>query len=112
MRVDLLNFTPRGVTVLDLAAIDADLKGFVGGFADGRYAYFSPNTAGKATRIDLQNFSLSGVNVTDFTTVNPSLNSFSGTFTDGRYGYFVPAYHGTWDGKIARTMLMSGNGSP
>jgi hypothetical protein len=56
-RVDLQNFTTGGITSLDLTTVDANLKGFQGGFSDGRYGYFAPyNTAGasgKITRIQL-----------------------------------------------------------
>jgi len=34
--------SPREWTGLDLTAKDSGLKGFVGGFTDGRYGYFVP----------------------------------------------------------------------
>jgi hypothetical protein len=55
-RVDLQNFTASGVTALDLAAVDADLAGFNGGFTDGRYGYFVPwisDTSAKVARVQL-----------------------------------------------------------
>ena len=40
--MDLNNFATGGVTVLNLASVDADLRGFFGGFTDGRFGYFVP----------------------------------------------------------------------
>ncbi len=55
--MDLQNFTAGGVTGLDLAALDSGLKGFRGGFTDGRYGYFVPFImaaySGKVARIPL-----------------------------------------------------------
>jgi hypothetical protein len=72
-RVDLNNFTPSGVSILDLTLTDLDLRGFVGGFAAGKYGYFVPYkngqsassvygpsrsiTSGKVARVDLSDFS-------------------------------------------------------
>jgi len=79
--------------ILDLTTIDADLKGFAGGFTDGRYGYFVPwnngTYFGKVVRIDLNDFST--VSVLDLTTTDADLKGFFGGFTDGRYGYFVPS---------------------
>jgi hypothetical protein len=102
VRLDLMDFTTDGVTVLDLSTIDSALIGFVDGFTDGRYAYFGA-PQGKVARIDLQNFSSSGVSILDMTTVNAALNNFYSAFTDGRYGYFVP---GTGE-EIARVDLQT-----
>ena len=33
-------------SILDLTLTDADLKGFIGGFTDGRYGYFVPYNNG------------------------------------------------------------------
>ena len=44
--MDLNNFAAGGITVLNLASTDADLKGFIGGFTDGRYGYFVPYNNG------------------------------------------------------------------
>jgi len=110
-RVDLQNFTTGAVTVLDLAAVDAGLKGFSGGFTDGRYGYFVPiyNSAffGKVARVDLQNFTAGGVTTLDLAAVDASLKGFSGGFTDGRFGYFVPTYNGAYYGKVARVDLQN-----
>jgi hypothetical protein len=93
-RFDLVAFNASGVTVLDLASIDPGLKGFLGGFQDGRYGYLVPyfNGAhhGKLVRIDLADFSVSGVTVLDLATVDPALVGFGGGFTDGRYAWLAP----------------------
>ena len=93
--------------VLDLTDTDVDLKGFFGGFTDGRYGYFVPfyNGAysGKIARVDLSDFAT--VAVLDLTLTDADLKGFYGGFTDGRYGYFVPHYNGAYFGKIARVDL-------
>jgi hypothetical protein len=108
-RVDLQNFAPSGVITLDLAAVDSGLKGFDGGFTDGRYGYFVPfdngSPSGKVARVDLQNFAPSGVVTLDLTTVDSGLKGFYGGFTDGRYGYFAPTNNGSPSGKVARVDL-------
>lgn len=110
-RVDLQNFTAGGVMALDLTLVDSELRGFYGGFTDGRYGYFVPNYnslgiySGKAARVDLQNFSTGGVTVLDLAAVDSNLRGFAGGFTDGRYGYFVPSYFGSFSGKVARVDL-------
>ena len=81
------------VQVLDLAATDADLKGFAGGFASGGYGYFVPhfnNGAyfGKVARVNLASFSQ--VQVLDLTATDPDLKGFYGGFASNGYGYFVP----------------------
>ena len=50
-RVDLEDFTRLGVTTLDLAAADAELVGFAGGFTDGEYGYVVPSAYTKAARV-------------------------------------------------------------
>jgi len=101
--VDLSDFST--VSVLDLTTTDADLKGFWGGFTDGRYGYFVPyyigTFSGKVARVDLSDFST--VSVLDLTTTDADLKGFRGGFTDGRYGYFVPRYNGSYFGKVARS---------
>ena len=112
-RVDLLNFSPTGVSSLDLAAVDPTLKGFQGGFTDGRFAYFAPKFDGSSyfgqlARVDLQDFSPAGVTFQDLTALDGSLKGFTGGFTDGRFGYLAP-FSGQ---KIARIQLLTGVGSP
>jgi hypothetical protein len=105
-RVDLNDFST--VSVLNLASTDADLKGFIGGFTDGRYGYFVPNYngsshSGKVVRVDLNDFST--VSVLNLASTDADLKGFYGGFTDGRYGYFVPHYNGSYYGKVARVDL-------
>jgi len=108
-RVDLTDFSTSGVSFLDLSTVNANLKGFHGGFTDGTYGYFVPyyNGAqhGNVARIDLTDFSTSGVSFLDLTTVNANLKGFNGGFTDGKYGYFVPWYYGAYHGNVARVDL-------
>ena len=116
-RVDLQNFTPAGVTWLDLAAVDSGLKSFYGGFTDGRYGYFVPHKnngsySGKVARVDLQNFTAGGVTWLDLAAMDSGLKGFVGGFTDGRYGYFVPYNNGSLSGKVARIPLFFGGGAP
>ena len=98
---------------VDLGAVDSGLKGFTGGFSDGRYAYFVPfydgsGYSGKVARLDLQNFAAGGVTLLDLSLMDGGLKGFSGGFTDGRYGYFVPSYNGSGaSGKVARVDLQN-----
>jgi hypothetical protein len=110
-RIDLQNFSTGGVTVLDFSAVDSNLRGFAGGFTDGRYGYYVPyansssNMHGYAVRVDLQNFTTGGVTVLDLTNggVNPLLEGYTGGFSDGRYAYFVPfANDTTYHGNLVR----------
>lgn len=111
-RVDLQNFTPSGVITLDLTTVNPALKGFWGGFTDGRYAYFVPYGS-MVARVDLRNFSPSGVTSIDFAATDPNLKGYRGAFSDGRYGYFAPFHNGVSDhGHIARIQLFFGGASP
>ena len=101
-------YVPMGrPMVRNLTTTDADLKGFFGGFTDGRYGYFIPYyngaSSGKIARVDLNDFST--VSVLNLTTTDNDLKGFIGGFTDGRYGYFVPYYNGARFGKVARVDL-------
>ena len=113
VRVDLTNFTTAGVTVLDLTAVDSDLKGFNGGFTDGRYAYLVPyyngTYYGKLTRVDLNNFSVSGVSVINVALQDSDLKGFVGGFTDGKFGYLVPNQNVIGiHGKVVRIPVSNG----
>src|SRR6056297_3461470 len=61
---------PVFCSTIDLTTYDPDLKGFYGGFTDGRYGYFVPydnsSPFGKIARLDLLDFST--VNTLDLTT--------------------------------------------
>lgn len=92
VRVAIGNFTPGGVTVLNLAASGAGLSGFSAAVTDGRYGYLIPyndgNWQGKLVRIDLATFAVAGV--LDLATIDPALVGFGGGFTDGHYLYLAP----------------------
>jgi hypothetical protein len=108
VRFDLSNFTATGVTILDLAAISSSLKGFGGGFTDGRYGYLAPFGSGSVVRVDLSNFTTSGV-----TTQAAWFSYFGGAFSDGRFGYLVPNSDISGNtGNMGRFQLFSGVGGP
>merc|ERR1712032_1534807 len=96
VRFDLETFQERAV--LDVSQSDAALKGFNGGFTDGKFGYLVPsfNDDGfqsKVARFDLETFSK--VNVLDVAANanaedKKSLAGFDGGFADGKYGYLVP----------------------
>lgn len=95
-------------SILDIGAADSALKGFQGGFWDGRYAYLMPYYngsvySGKIARVDLSDFST--VASLDLGSVNASLKGFRGGFTDGVYGYCVPWNNGAAHGLFARFSL-------
>ena len=100
-RVDLQNFSTSGVSYLDVSTSNANAKGFIGGFTDGRYGYLVPHSNGAyhgiLTRVDLQYFNTtSNVTYLDVSTAgNTNAKGFLGGFTDGKYGYLVPYYNGT-----------------
>jgi len=100
-----LNYTIGRPRVLDLTSTDADLKGFAGGFTDGRYIYLVPESNGdyfgKVAKIDIHDFAT--VSVLDLTSTNAELKGFTGGFTDGKYGYFIPSR--STQGKVGRVDL-------
>jgi hypothetical protein len=111
-RIDLANFTSSGVTFLDMAAVDPALKGFVGSFTDGRYAWLPPYLNRKAARLDLNDFSPSGVEAVDLTAIDPSATSCFTGFTNGRYGIFVPFASTSGAGsKVMRVQMFQGPGN-
>jgi hypothetical protein len=118
VRFSLSDFTTASVSVLDLTATNASLKGFAGGFTDGRYAYLAPNNNGAAhglvPRIDLTNFST--VDVITLTNTKAYLKGFLGAFTDGNgNGFFVPNNNGAVFGAVPAIRVTPGcapNGSP
>ncbi len=89
---------------LDVAAGDADRKGFRGGFTDGTWGYLVPGNTGadhgKFTRFLLSDFAT--VEALDLTGTDPDLKGFVGGCTDGRYAYLAP---GAVTGKVARVDL-------
>lgn len=116
VRIDLQNFSPTGVTVLNLGAIESELVAFSGGFTDGKYAYLVPSMTGKVARVDLQNFSPQGVSWINISAYDATLRGFWGGFSDGRFGYLVPYYYNdnglVWHGKVPRIPLFFGGGAP
>ena len=113
VRIDLGNFSTSGVTVLDVAAVDAALVGFNGGFTDGRYAWLVPYLGSKAARVDLANFTAAGVRAVDFGVLDASLVNFSGGFSNGKYGVMAP-YTGPGaigKHKVVRIQLQEGAGT-
>mmetsp|Transcript_7459 Transcript_7459/g.15500 ORF Transcript_7459/g.15500 Transcript_7459/m.15500 type:complete len:814 (-) Transcript_7459:52-2493(-) len=94
------------VDVLDLTTIDPELKGFIGGFNHGDYAYFVPffngqAFSGKLVRVHIHTFDAASVQILDVSQVDKRLTGFYGGFstnlvpsaTNGlanNYAYLVP----------------------
>jgi DNA-binding cell septation regulator SpoVG len=109
VRVAADDFSPSGVTVLDLSGlVDDSLRGFMNGFVAGRHAYLVPhanrngvptpgrggNSFGKLVRVDLERFDAASVVVLDLQGLDPRFAGFSGGFASGKYGYLVPFVNG------------------
>lgn len=112
VRFSLSDFSQSSVTVLDLSALDSDLRGWRGPpFVHGGYAYLVPgvyNSHGKVARIPLNDFTTFDVasDLLDLKATDTDLWGFAGSFTDGTWGYMVPKAHGTpRHGKVARFLL-------
>lgn len=123
-RVDLRDFAT--VEYMNLTQINADLRGFVRGFAYRQYVFLAPYrseeyspgqrlSSGKVVRIDTNDFSPSGVTYLDLATTARSqvpdledgdLRGFKGGVASGKYGFFVPYFNGvTFSGKLCRVNL-------
>lgn len=96
-----LSFTDNAsYDVHDTTGVNANSKGFLGGFYDGRYVYFVPNNNGaefgQITRYDVtKDFKANGsYQVLDTTSINANSKGFYGGICDGRYGYFIPNSNG------------------
>jgi hypothetical protein len=90
VRIDTTNFTPSGVSFLDLPTMkrnqvpdhpDNDLRGFIGGFTSGKYGFLVPyfngaTFSGKICRVDLETFD--GIQVLDISQEDPDLKGFYG----------------------------------
>jgi len=122
VKLDLETF--ELVQWLDLTELDPDLKGFVGGFAYGKYGFLVPhandNTAagclgraqhGKVVRVDLDAFSLAGALPLDLTAIwrqqvpgqaMGALCGFVHGLAIGNYGYLLPHFNGLRNGKMVR----------
>jgi hypothetical protein len=104
VRFDMIDFTTGGVTVLDLAAINANYKSFNGCALDSRYLYLCPFSSSTIIRVDTNNFAAGGVTAITVTNVPlpppQTYSLFKGLCLDGRYGYICSAARS--DGKIVR----------
>ncbi|RHY31686.1 hypothetical protein DYB32_003315 [Aphanomyces invadans] len=117
-RVNLLTLA---IDSLDLTLVDPSLKGFMRGFAFGKYAIFVPHKNGphnatprrlnssqkqhfgKIVRVNTDMFSPDGVEVLDLTKTlrtqipnmpDVELRGFLGGGASGQYGFFVPYFNG------------------
>lgn len=103
-RFSLSDFTTNGVTILNLASINASYVSFNGCSIDSNYLYLSPFSSAYIVRIALNNFTTSGVTVIPVTNVPlPPPNQyvlFKGMCLDSRYGYIVSSNR--TDGKVVR----------
>ncbi|OQR98636.1 hypothetical protein ACHHYP_08356 [Achlya hypogyna] len=128
-----LNTLTMNVESLDLTLVDPSLKGFMRGFAFGRYAILVPhrnglttelpvrlnksqkNNLGTIVAIDTDNFTPSGVRYLDLTLAlrsqipnmpDADLRGFIGGGVSGEYGFFVPYFNGVrFSGKVVRVNL-------
>ena len=98
VRVSLSDFTASGLEYFDMAVANTNLRGFVGGFYHGGYAYYVPfshsGAQGHVARVSVSNFSPSGVEYFNMAESNSNLRAFHGGFTDGSYAYYVPISYG------------------
>ena len=94
------------IDVFDLTSVDPELRGFLGGFSKGDYAYFVPfmngeKYSGKLVRIHIHNFDASTVEVLDLSQKDSRLAGFYGGFSTNiipgnpmsppaNYAYIVP----------------------
>jgi len=114
VRFNMDAFTTAATSSVDVAAVDPNAVGFIGGFTDGRYAWLVPFNGSKAARVDLANFGTGGVRAVDFATIDPALTGFSGGFSNGKYGVMVPSYMRAVSGfyqKAVRIQLQEGAGT-
>lgn len=123
-RVDLRDFT--SVQYMNLTQVDAELRGFMRGFAYRQYVFLVPHRSGeytpgrrgfsgKVARIDTNDFSLTGVSYLDLPTTLRSqvpsledndLRGFKGGVASGKFGHFVPYFNGVdFSGKLCRINL-------
>lgn len=96
------NNTDHNLTeALDLTSVDERLRGFVGGFSSGDYAYFVPyfdgeNSGHVVARVHAANFTRSSVEYLDLWTVDRTLAGYFSGFAyeiasgGRRYGFLVP----------------------
>jgi len=98
VRVPLNNFIPSAATICDFTQNNANAKGYIDGFTDGTYAYYSPfnngSAHGLAVRVPLNNFVPSAIEICDFTQNNANAKGYHGTFKDNTYAYYVSNSNG------------------
>jgi len=99
-RVPLGNFVTTAIEVLDLTAYDTTLRGFRGGFTDGRYGYLVPyyNGAyhGNFVRFDLDNFTATGgIKRLNLGNTNTGWVGFELAVHADRYAYLCPNQNNT-----------------
>jgi hypothetical protein len=88
---------PGSFATFDVASLEADLKGFLGGAFDGRYVYLAPQTNGapfgKVARYDTVGaFGVAGSwSWFDTASLAAGAAGSAGALFDGRYVYFVPS---------------------
>ena len=124
VKFDLQQFTKGNVAILDLSHRDKGLKGFVGGFAYGKYGLLVPYSNGmieknwqaraefgNVVRIDVDIFSLETSKSIDLTNVYrqqvPSypvrhLRGFVHGFALGKFAYFCPYFNSVRSGLVPR----------
>jgi len=114
LRLTLSDFSSSGVQACDIAgSVNANLKGWSGGFSDGTYAYFiatnrAPGTeSGYITRISLSDFSTDGTGVSfwNLEAVDTDMVGFRSGFHDGTFAYLTGYYHGGYANHVVRFPL-------
>ena len=96
--------------VLNLASVNSNLKGFIGGFATSTHAYYVPfvndgGRSGYAARVSLSDFTTSGVEYLNLADVDSNLKGFNGGFATSTHAYYVPHYGDGYKGHAARVSL-------
>jgi len=93
---------PSSYAIFDMANVNAQAVGFVGGAFDGRYTYYIP-PSGFFARYDT---TLSFTNPNSYTTFNltniNSITGLQGGAFDGRFIYLVPYHSAAYTGLIYR----------
>ncbi len=89
VRVDVNNFSPSGIEIVDLASIDSEATGYQGLCAGSKgFIWAAPNwngrhRHGKVLRINPNNFTERGVSIIDLTLVNPNARGYHGVCCNG-----------------------------
>lgn len=111
VRVDVNDFSASGVSFIDLTQIDSRIKGYSGGYFQGRHVYLPPYVNDDTTynpylKVALDNFTKEGVKVLNTNTpevVNQltgvsgdNLRRYRGGFFHGNFGYSLPRSNETF----------------